>query len=368
MRHLQPSDQGNSNEEYTPEPNATAPSIPVRKDEPVATKPKVSGNKGSTIQVKKFHSFKSGTPEKPTTIEFNVFLYFFGRPIVQKVYFRLKIVYGGRLRNLQDGGNVEAEKTPSECEIINKELIGKIGSGDNVDYNCEAQTRKNATEVTNVTIDTDTPLQADNETISFQEVSFDEKAAEESANLMEAKAIVNEPITLQNTTMEEPVPKDYFRIKGQVANKQQSDKLVNLSPFNLYISNPQDMSAKNQFECSAEKVDDTNVIITCKNPNNYPITSDIQIHNAQNEEDSKDPIYISMLNPTNTDPYQQASSNNNISYRKNSSGLSGGAIAGIVIACAVVLIAASIVAMMLRKPTPPLDNTTVVGLKTVDNY
>ena len=59
---------------------------------------------------------------------------------------------------------------------------------------------------------------------------------------------------------------------------------------------------------------------------------------------------------------------NNISYRKNSSGLSGGAIAGIVIACAVVLIAASIVAMMLRKPAPPLDNTTVVGLKTVDNY
>ena len=54
-------------------------------------------------------------------------------------------------------------------------------------------------------------------------------------------------------------------------------------------------------------------------------------------------------------------------YRKNSSGLSGGAIAGIVIACVVVLAAASIAAIMLRKPTPPIDNTTVVGLKTVDN-
>jgi hypothetical protein len=61
------------------------------------------------------------------------------------------------------------------------------------------------------------------------------------------------------------------------------------------------------------------------------------------------------------------SSSNNAFYRKNSSGLSGGAIAGIVIACVVVLAAASIAAIMLRKPTPPIDNTTVVGLKTVEN-
>ena len=50
-------------------------------------------------------------------------------------------------------------------------------------------------------------------------------------------------------------------------------------------------------------------------------------------------------------------------YRKSSSGLSGGAIAGIVIACVAVLIAAAVAVIMLRKPTPPIDNTTVVDLK-----
>ena len=50
-------------------------------------------------------------------------------------------------------------------------------------------------------------------------------------------------------------------------------------------------------------------------------------------------------------------------YRKSSSGLSGGAIAGIVIACVAVLIAAAVAAIMLRKPSPPIENTTVVDLK-----
>ena len=57
-----------------------------------------------------------------------------------------------------------------------------------------------------------------------------------------------------------------------------------------------------------------------------------------------------------------------ILVKKNSSGLSGGVSAGIVIVYAVVLIAASFVFMKLKKQKPPLDNTTVIGLKKVDNY
>ena len=56
-------------------------------------------------------------------------------------------------------------------------------------------------------------------------------------------------------------------------------------------------------------------------------------------------------------------------FSKSSSGLSGGAIAGIVIACVVALIALALAIILLRKPqnTKHLDNTTVSGLKTVEN-
>ena len=60
----------------------------------------------------------------------------------------------------------------------------------------------------------------------------------------------------------------------------------------------------------------------------------------------------------------QGSGSSRYTYSKSSSGLSGGAIAGIVIACVVALAAVSIAAIMLRKPSPPVDNTTIVDLKT----
>ena len=60
---------------------------------------------------------------------------------------------------------------------------------------------------------------------------------------------------------------------------------------------------------------------------------------------------------------------NRPNYKKKSSDPSGGAIVVIILACAVALIIGAIIAMMARKPKAPLDNnTSAVGLKTIDNY
>ena len=119
------------------------------------------------------------------------------------------------------------------------------------------------------------------------------------------------------------------------------------------------------LNCKAAQIgnDFTLVCDTSKNPltTNYG--------NLTLSKIETDDLYASFNVPQNQEetPIRAGGSGNNIYYRKNSSGLSGGAIAGIVIACVVVLAAASIAAIMLRKPSPPIDNTTVVGLKTVEN-
>ena len=77
-------------------------------------------------------------------------------------------------------------------------------------------------------------------------------------------------------------------------------------------------------------------------------------------------VQVQMKNPSNGTAFTVGGggSGTGNTYRKSSSGLSGGAIAGIVIACVVVLVAAAIAAIMLRKPTPPVENTTVAELRT----
>ena len=312
----------------------------------------------------------------------------FGIIIASIINLRLRIAYSfGRLRNLQDES--AAESVPSTCYINNPDLAGKNGTGGNIKYDCNATTTYNATDITNVTINTDVPLKADNQSFSFENVTFNGNSSEEAANLVEATdQVEGDPIDIRDADITVEDNKVVFSgtVRSDEGASTAKAMYDNKETFTMLLSDFSSGEEKfEEYDCQISSYtadgDNGKVDMTCKTPNknlknpiafNFDDSLSIgeRVVTLHMKEGVSTPVNWEVVS-TDTDKTTDATKTdavNNISYRKNSSGLSGGAIAGIVIACAVVLIAASIVAMMLRKPAPPLDNTTVVGLKTVDNY
>ena len=339
----------------------------------------------TSLKINKFYNYVA---PQPKVITYNTLFSFLNVIIAFTINLRLRIAYSfGRLRNLQDES--AAESVPSTCYINNPDLAGKNGTGGNIKYDCNATTTYNATDITNVTINTDVPLKADNQSFSFENVTFNGNSSEEAANLVEATdQVEGEPIDIRDADI--TVEEDKVVFTGTVAGDEGASTAKAMydgkETFTMLLSDFSSGEEKfEEYDCQISSYtadgDNGKVDMTCKTPN-----KNLKNPNAFNFDDSlsigdrvvtlhmkegvSTPVNWEVVS-TDTDKTTDATKTdavNNISYRKNSSGLSGGAIAGIVIACAVVLIAASIVAMMLRKPAPPLDNTTVVGLKTVDNY
>ena len=407
LRELQNSDESQvqDTDKGTQEPEgehttADAPAVIVDVSVPVSTK----GNKkkksspsssspttrpATSLKINKFYNYVA-PPEQPKVIRYNTLFSFLNVIIAFTINLRLRIAYSfGRLRNLQDDESA-AESVPSTCYINNPELAGKNGTGANIKYDCNATTTYNATDITNVTINTDVPLKADNQSFSFENVTFNGNSSEEASNLVEATdQVEGEPIDIRDADI--TVEEDKVVFTGTVAGDEGASTAKamydNKETFTMLLSDFSSGEEKfEEYDCQISSYtadgDNGKVDMTCQTPNknlknplafNFDDSLSIgeRVVTLHMKEGVSTPVnweVVSTDTDTTTTTAKTADAVNNISYRKNSSGLSGGAIAGIVIACAVVLIAASIVAMMLRKPAPPLDNTTVVGLKTVDNY
>lgn len=403
LRELQSSDESQQDTDKGTEQQegehieVDAPSVIVAPDVPVSTKgynKKKSSTSSSSSSSKrpatslKINKFYNYVAPQPKVITYNTLFSFLNVIIARIISLRLRIAYSfGRLRNLQDES--AAESVPSTCYINNTELAGKNGTGGNIKYDCNATTTYNATDITNVTINTDVPLKADNQSFSFENVTFNGNSSEEAANLVEATdQVEGDPIDIRDADI--TVEEDKVVFTGTVAGDEGASTAKAMydgkETFTMLLS---DFSSGEEnfqeYDCQISSYtadgDNGKVDMSCdtssktlKNPNAFNFDDSLSIGERvvtlHMKEGVSTPVNWEVVS-TDTDTTTDATKTdavNNISYRKNSSGLSGGAIAGIVIACAVVLIAASIVAMMLRKPAPPLDNTTVVGLKTVDNY
>ena len=349
-----------------------------------------SSSKTSTLKVNKFYNYHI-EPARPNLIKYNTLFSFLNVIIVRIIKLRLTIAYGlRRLRNLDEANG---ESVPSTCTINNTDLVGKNGTGSNIKYDCEATATQNASTISSVSVDPKSDLKLDNITYPLEDVTFNGNSSEEAANLVETEGtnVEGDPIDIRDASV--TAEENSVIFKGTVRSDEGASTAKEMydgqETFTMLLS---DYSSGDElfedYDCKISSYtadgDNANVEMSCdtssktlKNPDAYNFDESLSIgdrvvtlHMAEGTSNSIN--WDSTTDAASTDSGKNASTTtdgvNNISYRKNSSGLSGGAIAGIVIACAVVLIAASIVAMMLRKPAPPLDNTTVVGLKTVDNY
>ena len=315
--------------------------------------------KTSVVQVKKFHKFE----RKTKIIKFGVFLYFLNKPIVRVVVMRLTIKYKktGRLRSLQSP-TITGESTATTCVIKPEyeEKVGQEGNGDNVDYDCSAATSSEA-EIDEAKIDPTKPMVIGNESVPVSEIEFNEDAQDGTKNLVK---ISNATIgILENTTY--VIQDKKLILTGILQPKTTKLEKGQSLPIDFYDTS---INEKKKVYCIVGDFDSSsrNTTIEC-NTDETPIRTNYG--NLTLSSHNSDTLYLTFNIPpgVNNEEIINTNTARNTYYRKSSSGLSGGAIAGIVIACVVVLAAASIAAIMLRKPTPPIDNTTVVGLKTVEN-
>ena len=343
--------------------------------------PKKKDNKNANIQPIKYHSYGV---KKPTTdnpfykIEFKVYIYIFGIPIPKTIVYRLRIVHNSKLRSLQDGGD---ESVKSECTLDDPSLAGQNATeGKSPNYNCEANTKNDPGDA-QVAINTDVDMAYSKpdgsfEYLSFEEINFNGNSSEEATNLQQSTEEIPDFDVLKNGDIIDDGDRHTLRIQGtqQRGNVFKLGENITMSFENLYKEVEDNVEP---YECTINST--TPFILNCDTSKHSIRTSRNSLHLSSGvknvsvtklralEDVQQKLLMIEMKEPNNTYTYEYYTTGSNAKYRKKSSGLSGGAIAGIVIACVVVLVAASIAAIMLRKPSPPIDNSTVVGLKSTDN-
>ena len=356
--------------------NATAANTVVNATKPVSVAPKQTEEKTSKVQVTKFHGFniEPKRNNQPAVVKFGVFIYFLGRPIVQFIVLRLRITYARlRLRGLQTEA-VAAESVRTDCTITDPDLAGKILSdeeGKNVNYDCSANATAGDATTANFTLNTDVPLTMVNangttESLDFKEVNFNGDSNEAANSLQESTQELSGKIAvLKNSTAS--FDKYILTITGTLLleNSRRIRNLIeNNEDVTMNIKNNKD--EMKSYLCQIQMTKSgSQSSLTCDTSSDPLKTSVGKIHLSSGNSTDKTLVSVEMLNSegNSTTPVEY-NGGRNVFYSKSSSGLSGGAIAGIVIACVVVLAAASIAAIMLRKPSPPIDNTTVVNLKS----
>ena len=308
--------------------------------------PKNQGKSIFPYQIKKFYGFIS--EKAASTFSFHMFLAFFQKMIPKIIKMRLRILYAStRLRNLE----AAAQSVRATCEISALFEAEVNGDGENIDYLCTAPKDKDR-ELASVNLDTTIEMDMDGTSVSFDDVNFSEEAYDQASNISSATSFSAGWIVVNSIN-------EKFVIKG----KPQPQPFLNSSigktiriTFVTIGSRRRLQDNKQTYDCKVNSDSEVETEIQCdgeikttKFKLKYAISKDVTLALLPGDSGFPDEINA------NSRVYR--------TYRNSSSGLSGGAIAGIVIPCVVVAIAAAVAVIMLKKPSPPIDDTTIFNLK-----
>ena len=329
-RHLQ-TDTGDNDEPFNPPTN----------------------NKRANIQFLDINGYSKGAvSNNHQQINFNIFFYFLNMVMPDKVFVPLKVNHN-RLRNLAD------ETVQAVCTRTGTETEEDSAGGQSQKFTCEANV-ETSKGVKDLSISSTDPIITQvgnkNTTAAASDISFTEDAKNAGSDLETAEGNVDKTLILQNGVLGGKTGYK-FTINGDLVEIE-NGKTINLN-------------LDSEVPCKVTRTGTGDAVRLDCDTNGASVDSNLFFKSGMegttkvflNMTDENSRVQITADNSTNPND------NGRSYYRKSSSGLSGGAIAGIVIACVVALIAASIAAIMLRKPTvaQPVENTTAVQLRTVEN-
>ncbi|MBP5446140.1 MAG: hypothetical protein J6Y28_08220 [Acholeplasmatales bacterium] len=395
LRHLQQPELELSHDEDITEttvpriiPQTTANTTLMPSDEiatPTVAPASPTSKPTQAVQIVTYANFetqKTAQREVVSTYEitYTLLVFYYNRPpariitVTIRVYVRVPIRRNGR--GLQEQ---EYELVPEDVET-ECVLKGDANTQGTRSYDCSGQTKTEAEELTNAKVNTNEDIKLDGEAAKSDEVALTGPAIVVGEDLITNTDTFdpNGQLLSLNDGKLTNIRAQTFNIEGNVAN------FNNHNPGDIFDFTlvHRDDGTKKKVECKVadpiEKVDDTNSKVTFNcGPYTEYLNANIDYVSGTYRGTPADTITLEISENSERNlllnPPEGSNSTQNTQYqsyyRKNSSGLSGGAIAGIVIACAVALIIASVVAMMLRKSKPE-ENTSssIVGLKTVDNF
>ena len=286
---------------------------------------------------------------RPLTIVFNLYIAYTGFTPALRISFTLRLIFSV-FRGLQESNeNSTTTNTTSDCLLESQdEETGMCR------YNCEAETDKEPANVESLN-----DYKFDNQSLELgSNFTISDTALDTSKNLITANSTISKIKSLQNGVVFNN-DTTTFSIRGQL----KGIKEVNSIPFSFVDKSKGENDTKRvDVQCNVIKDDEEDFQIKCTPEADL----ETYINGTIGELDDETGVYLNMTEHQN---YVNVHKSSNVIYRKNSSGLSGGAIAGIVIACAVILILISLIIMCIRKPKgPENNNSSVVGLRTVDNF